>query len=165
MALQPHRLEFKFDRAAPAVQLLCSGCYALGLGVRQLAHGSHASRRLRSLDLDRRCAHSRVDRRLSNELGKGLPRRHHHRCRARSRVDHVALACKPLAVGRARRAKRSSPEKRSAQTCSLRAIRRLRSEYRLSSSNGQSTLKDRWCCDPTISSSSAANSGISVIAE
>ena len=59
----------------------------------------HASRRLRRLDLDRRCAHSRVDRRLSNELGKGLRRRHHRRCRARSRVDHAALACKPLAVG------------------------------------------------------------------
>src|SRR5262249_42807002 len=35
---------------------------------------------------------------------------------------------------------------------------RLRSEHRVSSSKGQSTLKDRWCCDPTISSSSAANS-------
>jgi hypothetical protein len=39
-----------------------------------------------------------MDRRLSNELGKGLRRRHHHRCRAHSRVDHAALACKPLAV-------------------------------------------------------------------
>src|SRR6266478_4099099 len=38
---------------------------------------------------------------------------------------------------------------------------RLRSEHHVSSSNGQSTLKDRWCCDPTISSSSAVNSGIS----
>ena len=75
-----------------AVQLRCSGCYALGLGVRQLAHESHASRRLRRLDLDRRCAHSRVDRRFSNELGKSLPRHHHYRCRARSRVDHAALA-------------------------------------------------------------------------
>jgi hypothetical protein len=31
---------------------------------------------------------------------------------------------------------------------------RLRSEHRVSSSKGQSRLKDRWCCDPTISSSS-----------
>src|SRR5437870_11777582 len=31
---------------------------------------------------------------------------------------------------------------------------RLRSEHRASSSKGQSRLKDRWCCDPTISSSS-----------
>jgi hypothetical protein len=57
-----------------------------------LALSSHASRRLRRLDLDCRCAHSRVDRRFSNELGKSLPRHHHYRCRARSRVDHAALA-------------------------------------------------------------------------
>src|SRR5262249_22064121 len=39
--------------------------------------------------------------------------------------------------------------------------KRVRSEHRVSSSNGQSTLKDRWCCGPTISSSSTANSEIS----
>jgi hypothetical protein len=31
---------------------------------------------------------------------------------------------------------------------------RLRSEHRVSSSKGQSRLKDRWCCDLTISSRS-----------
>src|ERR1700693_4028581 len=31
---------------------------------------------------------------------------------------------------------------------------RLKSEHRVSSSKGQSRLKDRWCCDLTISSSS-----------
>ena len=38
----------------------------------------------------------------------------------------------------------------------LACATRLRSEHRVSSSNGQSTLKDRWCCGPTISSSSVA---------
>ena len=32
--------------------------------------------------------------------------------------------------------------------------KRLRSGHRVSSSKGQSRLKGRWCCDPTISSSS-----------
>ena len=31
---------------------------------------------------------------------------------------------------------------------------RLKNEHRVSSSKGQSRQKDRWCCDPTISSSS-----------